>query len=259
MQDIIKKEEVKLPSNFTGIVNSNAYQKIVKGSLDKDQAQRFVGDMLAIVNSNYALQKCDAESLLSAGLVAQRLNLPLTQSLGFAYVVPYGSKAQFQIGWKGLIQLAIRTGQYQSIGCDVVREGEYLGRDELTGEPKFKFKDNDTGEIIGYYAYFKMVNGFTKVIYWSKERCQEHAKKYSKSYGNGTATDNWTQMFDIMALKTTLKQLISKWGIMSVELQKAVQLDQAVIDADEKPIYVDNPKTKPLETGEIDNGTQNNQ
>lgn len=140
------------------------------------------------------------------------------------------------------MQLAIRTGQYQSIGCDVIREGEYLGRDKLTGEPIFEFHDDITKPVVGYYSYFKLTNGFTKVLYWSKEKCQEHAKTYSKSYGNGSATDLWTNSFDTMALKTCLKQLISKWGIMSVELQNAIKYDQAVVE-DEKPVYIDNPRT----------------
>lgn len=227
--------------NFSVAIRSDAYKNMINSTLgDKELAREFVANISAVVSNNYMLQNCDAGSIISAGLTASSLKLPLSQTLGFAYIIPYGNKAQFQIGWKGLVQLAIRSGQYKSIGCDLVREGEYLGRDELTGEPKFKFADDLSKATIGYYAYLQLVNGFTKVIYWSKEKCEQHAKTYSKSYGNGSKTDNWTNSFDTMALKTVVKQLISKWGIMSVDLESAIKNDQAVIKDTGEVEYVDN-------------------
>lgn len=232
-------EEKKI--QFTVAIRSESFQKMINDTLgDKELAREFISNITTVVSNNSSLQKCDTGSILSAGLTASSLNLPLSPTLGFAYVIPYGSKAQFQIGWKGLVQLAIRTGQYQGLGCDVVREGEYLGRDKLTGEPTFAFNDDLSKPIIGYYSYLKLVNGFTKIVYWSKEKCEKHARKYSKSYGTGYSTDNWTNMFDTMALKTVVKQLITKWGIMSVELQEAIKKDQAVIDEKGNIAYLDN-------------------
>lgn len=236
---------------FSVAIKQDSYKNLINNTLgDKELAREFVANISGVVSNNYALQKCDAGSIISAGLTASSLKLPLTATLGFCYVIPYGSKAQFQIGRKGLVQLAIRSGQYSSIGCDVIKDGEYIGRDKLTGEPLFNFRDNIdvNAKTIGYYAYLKLVNGFTKVIYWSVEKCQEHAKKYSKSYGNGSATDNWTTQFDTMALKTVLKQLISKWGIMSVDLQNAITKDQAVIKDDGTTEYVDNDDSIDIDT-----------
>ena len=226
---------------FSVAIKTDAYQRLINETLgDKELARQFVADISTVVSQNYALQNCDAGSILSAGLVAQSLKLPLTQSLGFAYVIPYGSKAQFQIGWKGLVQLAQRSGQFERIGVREVHKGEYIGQDEF-GEDEFKFSHEfDNEEVVGYYAYFKLLNGFKKTLYWTKAQCEAHAKKYSRSYGNGSATDNWSQMFDLMACKTVLKQLLSKYAPLSVELEKAVIYDQASIKADGSVEYVDN-------------------
>lgn len=217
----------------------------------KEQATRFIADLSSVVANNYQLQNCDPMTIVSGGFVAQSLQLPLSPTLGFAYLVPYGckdgNKAQFQIGAKGLVQLALRTGAYERIGYKEVREGEYLGLDEF-GEPNIKFNGDENKPIIGYYAYFKFNEqhgGLIKKIYWTNEKLKEHAKKYSKSYGNGKGTDCWTHLFDAMAKKTVIKQLLGKFGIMSVELQTALKYDQAVADENGAANYVDNPNYTP--------------
>lgn len=226
---------------FSVAVRTDAYQKLINDTLgDKDLARQFVADISTVVSGNYKLQLCDAGSILSAGLVAQSLKLPLTQTLGFAYVIPYGDKAQFQIGYKGLIQLAQRSGQFKSIGARPVHEGEYVGQDKH-GEDIFKFDHQfDGNPVVGYYAYFELLNGFEKTFYWTKAQCDAHAHRYSKSYGNGSETDNWGKMFDQMALKTVIKQLLSKYAPLSTEMINAVKYDQAVINSDGEPEYVDN-------------------
>ena len=227
---------------FSVAIRTDAYQKLINETLgDKELAKQFVADISTVVSGNYKLQLCDAGSILSAGLVAQQLRLPLAQTLGFAYVIPYKDKAQFQIGYKGLIQLAQRSGQFKSIGARPVHEGEYIGQDKH-GEDVFKFDHKfDLAPTVGYYAYFELLNGFEKSIYWTTEQCEAHAKRYSKSYGNGSDTDNWTKMFDQMALKTVIKQLLSKYAPLSTEMITAVKYDQAVIDQDGTPNYVDTP------------------
>lgn len=242
---------------FSVALRSDAFQKLINDTLgDKELARQFVADISTVVSGNYKLQSCDAGSILSAGLVAQSLKLPLTQSLGYAYVVPYGTKAQFQIGYKGLIQLAIRTGQYKTIGARPVHEGEYVGQDKY-GEDTFKFDHKyDLEKVVGYYAYFELMNGFSKSIYWTVEQCEAHGSRYSEAHkgkNRGGEYDRWSSAFDDMALKTVLKQLLSKWGIMSVEMQKAVTYDQAVINQDGTPDYVDNTEEVEEEQGDVNN------
>lgn len=233
---------------FSVAIKSEGYQKLINDTLgDSNVARQFVADISTVVSSNYKLSLCDAGTILSAGLIAQTLKLPLSPTLGFAYVIPYGSSAQFQIGWKGLVQLAQRTGLVETIGVREVHQGEYVGQDEF-GEDIFKFSHEfDNAEIVGYFAYLRLINGFKKTIYWTKEQCDVHAHKYSKSYGTGKTTDNWTNMFDEMAKKTVLKQLISKWCPQSVELNTAIQADQATIDRNGEYHYVDNDETLPPE------------
>jgi recombination protein RecT len=242
MMNVVKK----IP--FSVAIRSDAYKTLINNTLgDPKVAQRFIAEISTAVSNNPKLGDCDPATIISAGLNAQSMDLPLAPTLGQCYIIPYGNKAQFQIGWKGLVQLAIRSGQYLTIGASEVREGEYLGRDEF-GEPLIKFNNNPdlTKSIVGYMAYLKLVNGFTKKIYWSKEECEAHANKYSKAhtgqYSKGGENDKWAQDFDSMALKTVLKQLISKWGVMSVEMRKAIETDQAVINGN-KTEYVDNEDT----------------
>lgn len=237
MANEIQKQQPK----FSVAVRSDAYQRLINDTLgDKEVARTFVAEISTVVSLNTALQKCEAVTILSAGLVAQTLKLPLSPTLGFAYVIPYGNKAQFQIGWKGLVQLAQRTGSVETIGVRAVHKGEHVGMDEF-GEDIFKFShDYDEEETIGYYAYLKLIGGFKKGIYWTKEQCKKHALKYSaefKKFGSG----KWVEMFDEMAMKTVLKQLISKWCPQSVDIQRAIVSDQAVIGKDLNSYeYVDN-------------------
>lgn len=222
---------------FSVAIRSDAMQNLINQTLsDKEVARNFIANISTAVANNPMIQNCEAGSIISAGLMAESLKLSLSNSLGYCYLIPYGTKAQFQIGWKGFIQLAQRSGQYKKIGVREVHKGEYLGQDEF-GEDMFKFShDFDNEEVVGYFAYFELLNGFKKTLYWTKEQCEKHGRKYSKAYSK-----LWTSDFSTMAQKTVLKQLISKWGVMSIELQKAVQSDQAVIKEDGTYEYVDNP------------------
>ena len=242
---------------FSVALQSEGYKKLINDTLgDPKIAQRFIANISSVVSNNYQLQKCEPASILSAGFQAESLNLPLNQSLGYAYVVPYGDKAQFQVGYKGYVQLAIRSGQYLDIDVFTIKDGEYKGRDKTTGRPIFEFIEDDeiaeNKEVIGYMATFTLLNGFNKQLYWSKEKATKHAKQYSKSFGNGSKTDLWTNAFDLMAMKTVLKQLLSKYGLLSVELQQAFEADQAVIDEKGNKQYVDNSDYEEVvDTGEI--------
>ena len=232
-----------MASKFSVAIQQDNYKKLVNDTLgDEATAKQFVADISTCVANNSALQNCEAGSVLSAGLVAQTLKLPLTPSLGFAYLVPYGNQCQFLIGWKGLVQLAQRSGQFERLGVRPVHEGEHIGQDEF-GEDMFKFSHEfDSKPVIGYYAYFKLLNGFTKTIYWTTAQCEAHGTRYSQAHrgkNKGGDFDNWSNMFEIMAEKTVMKQLLSKYAPLSVDLQKAMIYDQAVINKDGTPNYVD--------------------
>ena len=203
-------------------------------AMTPQKAEIFKTSLLNTVNSTALWEKVNPLSIIQSALISTTLDLPINQNLGFAYLIPYGTNAQFQIGYKGLIQLAQRTGQYQTISASEVREGQIKDYDPLKGV-QFDWTVTD-GEIIGYVAYFKLINGFEKYHYMANKDIQGHGKKYSKTYANGP----WKTDFDAMAKKTVLKQLISKFGIMSVEMQDAVVKDQQIIDKEGNGEYADN-------------------
>lgn len=215
----------------------------LQNAMTPQKKELFKTSLLGVINSNSLFEKADPLSIIQSALVATTLDLPINPSLGYAYIIPYGVKAQFQLGYKGLIQLAQRTGQYQTISASEVREGQIKDYDPLKGV-QFDWTVTD-GEVIGYVAYFKLINGFEKYLYMSLKELEAHGKKYSKSYDSKdkyTKEYNgiWRTNFDAMAKKTVLKQLISKFGIMSVEMQDAVVKDQQVIDKEGNGEYVDN-------------------
>lgn len=215
----------------------------LQNAMTPQKKELFKTSLLGVINSNSLFEKADPLSIIQSALVATTLDLPINPNLGYAYIIPYGVKAQFQLGYKGLIQLAQRTGQYQTISASEVREGQIKEYDPLKGV-QFDWTITD-GEVIGYVAYFKLINGFEKYLYMSLKELEAHGKKYSKSYDSKdkyTKEYNgiWRTNFDAMAKKTVLKQLISKFGIMSVEMQDAVVKDQQVIDKEGNGEYVDN-------------------
>lgn len=205
------------------------------------KAAGFMSALLNLYNANTQLQNCDAMSILGAAGLAATLNLSITPSLGHAYVVPFKGKAQFQIGVKGLVQLAHRTGRYATLHAGKVYEGELKGFNPLTGEPERGEKVSD--EVVGYVAYMRLVNGFEKTLYMTIDELKAHAEKYSQSYAydvrNGKKSSPWSTDFDAMASKTVLKRLLNKWGILSAELVEAIQGDQSVVDKNTFK-YVDN-------------------
>ncbi|USK71736.1 recombinase RecT [Peribacillus asahii] len=187
--------------------------------LMSDRAPQYITSIINLYNSEATLQKCEPMSVVSSAMVAATLDLPVDKNLGYAWIVPYGNKAQFQLGYKGYIQLALRSGQYRFINVTALHEGELKKWNPLTEEIDIDFESRQSDAVIGYAAYFELLNGFRKTIYWSKEHVEKHRKKFSKSdFG-------WKKDWDAMATKTVLKALLSKWGILSVEMQKAVSED----------------------------------
>lgn len=250
-------------------------QMTVKGLFNRDdvktkfqellgkRASAFITSVLQIVAGSQELAKAEPSSVYQAAAVAATMDLPLNSSLGFSYIVPYNNRqsdgsykvvAQFQIGWKGLVQLGQRSGQYKTINVSDVRQGEVKKHDRLTGEIEFKWEEDEEKRlglpVIGYVSYFRLINGFEKTWYMPIAELKQHGLKYSKTFSSAKdyvrAKSLWTTDFDGMAKKTVLKLNIAKYGPLSIEMQKAVIADQAVInDAETEDVtYVDNDETK---------------
>lgn len=241
--------------SLAGYLNNNTVKRKFEEVLGK-KANGFISSLLSLTNSTPALQQADPKTVLSAAMTAATLDLPINPNLGFAYIVPYRSKngmqGQFQMGYKGFNQLAMRTGQYKTINVSAVYEGQIKSIDPFTGDIERGEKESD--KIIGYVAYFKMINGFEKYLYMTKEELEAHGKKYSQAYRSGKDC-LWKSNFDSMAKKTVLKLLISKYGIMSIEMlgmDKALQADQAVIGKNNTYEYVDNQDDDVIDADVID-------
>jgi recombination protein RecT len=206
-------------NTLKGLISSEAVKKRFDDVL-KDRAPQFLSSLLGLVNNSDLLKKAEPNSVLQSAMIAASLDLPIDPNLGYAWIVPYSGQAQFQLGYKGYIQLALRTGQYKNINVIEVYEGELIKFDRLTEELEIDFAAKKSEKIIGYAAHFELLNGFKKTVYWSKEQVEKHKAKYSKSgYG-------WGKDWDAMAKKTVLKNMLSKWGILSVEMQKAYADDE---------------------------------
>ncbi len=204
------------------------------------KSQGFISSVLQIVNTSKQLQEVNPQTVLNAAATAAALDLPINQNLGFAWIVPYKGQAQFQMGWKGFVQLALRTGQYKSINVIEVYENQFKSFNALTEDLNADFSIDGNGEVVGYACYFRLLNGMEKTSYWTKETVLKHAKKYSQAFSSKFSPWQDKDQFDAMAKKTVLKNTISKWGIMSIEMQTAQLSDQAVIVEEGQYDYVDN-------------------
>ena len=221
------------PATLQSMVTSAGIRERFNDVLGK-KAPAFISSLISVANNSDMLAKADPTTVITAGIMAATLDLPINQNLGFAYIVPFynGKKriteAQFQMGYKGYVQLAMRTGQYKTINASEIYEGEIKSRNRLTGE--FELGERTSDKVVGYIAYFRLVNGFEKYLYMTKEEVEAHAKKYSQTYKKGFGF--WITDFDSMAIKTVLKRLLSKYGILSVEMHNmatALSNDGAVI------------------------------
>lgn len=226
-------------TGISAFMSGPAVKTWIEDTIGKTNSQRFVTSVVSAVNVNPALKECDSASIVSAALLGESLNLPPSPQLGYFYMVPFnnktGKQAQFQMGYKGMIQLAIRTGQYKRINVVAIKEGELEFFDPLNEEIKVNLMVDDWDKreklpTIGYYAFFELVNGYRKSMYWSKSQMEAHALRYSKGYSAKKGYTFWEKNFDQMAYKTMLRQLLSKWGIMSTEMTRAYEMDMSVSD-----------------------------
>ena len=239
---------------LTAYLTQDAVKNQINSVIGGKDGQRFIASIVSAVQTNSMLQECTNQSILSAALLGESLKLSPSPQLGQFYMVPFNNRkegireAQFQLGYKGYIQLAIRSGYYKKLNVLAIKEGELVRYDPLNEDIDVNLiEDDEVREqtpTVGYYAFFEYTNGFRKSMYWSKAKMEAHAKKYSQGYNkdlkDGTAFTFWAKDFDSMAFKTMLRQIISKWGIMSIEMQTAMDADMAVIREDNTFDYVDN-------------------
>lgn len=274
----------KAKTNFALWISSDAMKEQVNKAMAGKDGTRFVSSIISAVQANPALQECTNASIFSGALLGESLKLSPSPQLGQYYLVPYKKKkktvdtqtgreiwteeslAQFQIGYKGMLQLAIRSGYYKKINVLPIKEGELIRFNPLEEEIEVRLiedeEERENTKTIGYYAMFEYLNGFRKALYWSKSKMLKHADRYSMAFSKDATgkkvsfedyeagkynekdawmySSFWYKDFDEMANKTMLRQLISKWGIMSIELQNAFEADQAVINEDGTKDYVDN-------------------
>jgi recombination protein RecT len=200
------------------------------------KAPGFVSSILSVANSNSMLQNADPQSVLNAAVIAATLDLPINPNLGYSAIVPYKDRktgivsGQFQLMYKGLVELCLRSGQFASLIDEVVYEGQLVRKNKFTGEYIFDEDAKTSDKVIGYMAYFRLLNGFEKTFYMTIEEVEKHAKAYSRSYQKGFGV--WVDNFDVMARKTVLKLLLSKYAPKSIQMQQALTFDQAVIKND---------------------------
>ena len=256
-----KKSEVGFTAYLTREAVKNQITKVVGGK----NSTRFISNIISAVQINPQLQECTNNSILSAALQAESLKLPPSPQLGFVWMVPFNNKkkgvkeAQFIVSAKGYKQLAMRSGQYIDIDCIYIKEGEYKGRDKYTGKQKFEFiEDDDEREslpVIGYLAYLETKDGFKKQLYWSKSKMEKHADKYSQAFSlkaaklleEGKIPQNelwkyssyWYTSFDEMAEKTMIKQLLSKWAMLTPDIADALESDNTTINEDGNRNYIE--------------------
>lgn len=241
-------------STFSTFMTSDAVKNKINQMIAGKDGGKFITSLISLVSNNPELAQCEHSTILASALLGESLKLSPSPQLGQFYLVPFKDNknerivAQFQLGYKGYIQLAIRSGYYKKLNVLAIKEGELINYNPLDESIEVKLIEDEekreNANTIGYFAMFEYKNGFTKTLYWSKEKMQAHARKYSQAYrkdlSKGTKYSFWSKDFDGMGFKTMLRQLISKWGIMSVDFQTALTNDMAVIRDNEQPEYVDN-------------------
>lgn len=241
-------EIMKKAPAIKDLIHNEEFVKKAQDTLGSG-TQQFMSSILSLVNSDKLLANCNSYELYNCCLMAAALKLPFNKDLGQAWIVPFGGKPQLQIGWKGFVQLAQRSGEFKTINASDVKEGEIDNIDRLSGEITFNWIQDDAkrvkAETIGYFAYFKLSNGFEKTLYMTMAELEAHAKKYSQTYKKGYGI--WKDNFDAMAKKTVLKLILSRYAPLSVDMQRAIELDQSDANGE----YIDNKPILDIEEAEL--------
>ncbi|GMA49355.1 hypothetical protein GCM10025857_07120 [Alicyclobacillus contaminans] len=240
----VSKQQTAPESSFLGVMRAYLNAPEIQSrfnSILKARAPQYVSSILNLVGSDKSLQQCEPMSIISSCMIAATLDLPINRNLGYAWIVPYRDKknnrvmATFQMGYKGYVQLALRTGKYAKINALPICEGELVRWNPLTEELVYDPSKRKSNRVIGYAGFFRLVNGFEKVVYWTAEQIEAHRQRFSKT-GNVWETD-----YDAMALKTVVRNMLSRWGILSVEMQEAVVRDVEEVTGDDAAPVIDLP------------------
>ena len=247
----VQTRKPNVTAQVKALLNNTDVQKRFKEVLGA-KASQFMASVVNVVHASPQLQKCNPNSIMGAAFVAATFDLPIDNNLGFSAIVPYGDEAQFQMMYKGFVQLAIRSGYYEKMNCSVVYRDEVMNYNPITGELEFVSDisgctDRESGDpekVAGYYARFKLKTGFVHELYMTKQEVENHARKYSSAYrydlNKNRQISPWSTNFDTMALKTVLKLLLSRWGILSIDMERAIQDDQKTFDSTGDEDYGDN-------------------
>ena len=250
----MNNQQIVQRPKFSAMISTPSYQKMINNTLkDPARVRRFVSSITSAVATNPMLQECDPATILSGALLGESLNLSPSPQLGQYYLVPFNNTkkgckdAQFQLGYKGYVQLALRSGYYKRLNVMAVKQGELKSWNPLTEEITLDLMEDEIARenapSIGYVASFEYLNGFSKTIYWSREKMEAHALRYSKVYAAKKGYTFWEKDFDAMAFKTMLRQLIRKWGVMSIDLQSAFEADSIAEDTDYMQVgQIDQPE-----------------
>ena len=255
-----QNKQVSKVELLKGILNAPSVQEQFNNAL-KENKGSFVASIIDLYNTDANLQQCEPKQVVMEALKAAVLKLPINKALGFAYIIPFNNnkkqpngqwvkvmEPQFQLGYKGYIQMAMRTGQYRTINADMVFEGELKVRNKLTGE--IDFSGERTGDkVIGFFAYIELLNGFSKTLYMTKEHVLTHAKKYSKSFSGENSV--WKKEEDAMCLKTVLRNLLSHYGFLSVEMMSAFESDQDLPEDQNTPEVSANKQVIDIDSEEV--------
>ena len=256
---------VQKSQSLQQLMNSGAVMKKLNDVLGSEKkAASFVSSVISVANGNSRLRNANPMTILGSAMVAATLDLPVVPTLGLAYIVPYKGQCQFQLGYKGLVELAERSGQFKNIIDEVVYEGQLIKKNKFTGEYEFDEDAKKSDKVIGYMARMDLINGFSKTIFWTKEEVESHAKRFSQAF-RGSGDSPWKSDFDAMARKTVLKALFAKYAPKSVAIQQAIKFDQAVVKADNldgddinidafEAEYVDNDQAFEPTAEEVDPG-----
>lgn len=241
-----KSTQVVDPSKlgFKALMNTPAMKKKFTDILH-EKSDSFIGSLMTLVGGDNYLSQAEPMTIIASALKAATMDLPIDKNLGYAYVVPFNrsekvgnkwvkhNEAQFILGYKGYIQLAQRSGQYKALNALAIYDGQLIDWNPLTEEFTFDYKAKVSDEVIGYVGFFELLNGFKKTVYWTKQEIESHRIKNSKNKDKEKLSGAWVDNYDSMAIKTVLRNLLSKWGLLSVEMQSAITSDEKVFRVDE--------------------------
>lgn len=241
-----KSAQVVDPSKlgFKALMNTPAMKKKFTDILH-EKSDSFMGSLMTLVGGDNYLSKAEPMTIIASALKAATMDLPIDKNLGYAYVVPFNrsekvgnkwvkhNEAQFILGYKGYIQLAQRSGQYKALNALAIYDGQLIDWNPLTEEFTFDYKAKVSDEVIGYVGFFELLNGFKKTVYWTKQEIESHRIKNAKGYDKEKLSGAWVDNYDSMAIKTVLRNMLSKWGLLSVEMQSAITSDEKVFRVDE--------------------------